>query len=88
MNSYTRPPDTLERFYGFGQLSVSFLRANVGYHSENSHDPAKSWPEQLLSREDRLTSCNLDVRSAIESTATPTAFPHQLSRQPIWNLTA
>ena len=85
MNSYTRPPDTLERFYGFGQLSVSFLRANVGYHSENSHDPAKSWPEQLLAREERLTSCNLDVRSAIESIATPTSLDYSSIGFPLIN---
>ena len=65
VNSSFRPPNTLHGYYGFGQLSVAFLRANVGYHSENSHDPARqSWPEQLLAREERLSSCNLDVRFA------------------------
>ncbi len=52
----------LDSFYGFGQVSVSYLRDNIRFHAENSLEDGRSWPEQLLSREESLSSCNLDVR--------------------------
>ena len=58
-----RSLDVLESFYGFGQVSVAYLRDNIRYHGEGGGlDEGLVWSQQLLARENCLNACNLDVR--------------------------